>query len=97
MLSIIIGVDERDNKKSKAIPVTGPGGPQSCEKSRLRHFLDNRLADGGEVVSLVRFVILISVRGSVDPRAIVRLEELGQLKNPVASSGIEPTTFRLVA
>jgi hypothetical protein len=26
-----------------------------------------------------------------------RLEGLGQLKNPVTSSGIEPTTFRLVA
>jgi hypothetical protein len=28
--------------------------------------------------------------------AILRLEELGQLKNPVTSSGIEPATFRLV-
>jgi hypothetical protein len=27
----------------------------------------------------------------------VRLEELGQLKNPMTSSGIEPTNFRLVA
>jgi hypothetical protein len=27
----------------------------------------------------------------------VRLEGLGQLKNPVTSSGIEPATFRLVA
>jgi hypothetical protein len=27
----------------------------------------------------------------------VQLEELGQLKNPMTSSGIEPTTFRLVA
>jgi hypothetical protein len=29
--------------------------------------------------------------------AIMRLEELGQLKNPMASSGIKPATFRLVA
>jgi hypothetical protein len=35
-----------------------------------------------------KFVVL---RGSVDPRAIVRLEELGQLKNPMTSLGIEPT------
>jgi hypothetical protein len=35
--------------------------------------------------------------GCVDPRAIVRLEELGQLKNPMTSSGVEPMTFQLVA
>jgi hypothetical protein len=29
--------------KRKAIPVTGRGGPQGCETSRLPHFLDNRL------------------------------------------------------
>jgi hypothetical protein len=43
-----------------------------------------------------RFLLFTSVRGRVDPRAIVRLEGLGQLKNPV-TSGIEPATFRLVA
>jgi hypothetical protein len=29
--------------------------------------------------------------------AIVQLEGLGKLKNPMTSSGIEPATFRLVA
>jgi hypothetical protein len=28
------------------------GDPYGCETSRLPHFLDNRLTDGGEVVSL---------------------------------------------
>jgi hypothetical protein len=75
--------------------------------SRLPHFIDNRLRDGGEVVSLTRqtpalypprrFLVLISVRGLANTRAVVRLEGLGQLKNPVTSSEIESATFWLVA
>jgi hypothetical protein len=38
--------------KGKAIPVTGRGGLQGCETSRLPHFLDNQLTNGGEVFSL---------------------------------------------
>jgi hypothetical protein len=40
--------------KYKVIPVRGRGGPYACETSRLPHFLDNRLTDGGEVVRLTR-------------------------------------------
>jgi hypothetical protein len=43
-----------------------------------------------------RFLVLISIRGRVDRRAIVRLERLGQLKNSMNPSEIEPATFRLV-
>jgi hypothetical protein len=39
----------------------------------------------------------ISLRGWVDPGAKVRLEELGQLKNLMIASEIEPATLRLVA
>jgi hypothetical protein len=44
-----------------------------------------------------RFLVLISVRAWVDPRAIVRLEGLDKLKNPVTSSGMKPATSRLVS
>jgi hypothetical protein len=42
------------NTHGKANPVTGRRGPQGCDTSRLPHFLDNRLTDGDEVVSLTR-------------------------------------------
>jgi hypothetical protein len=61
-------------------------------------FVDNRLTDVGEVVSLmvrppfiprkipgIHFCFKLS-----GARAIVRLEGLGQLKNPTTSSGTEP-------
>jgi hypothetical protein len=48
----------------------------------------------GHPLPVPRFLVLISVRGWVDPRDIVRLEELDQLTNPMISSGIEPATPR---
>jgi hypothetical protein len=42
------------SNKVKKISVTSHEGPQGRETSRLPHFLDNQLTDGGEVVSLIR-------------------------------------------
>jgi hypothetical protein len=38
-------------KKVKLSPLTGLEGLQGCEMLRIPHYLDNRLTDGGKVVS----------------------------------------------
>jgi hypothetical protein len=45
---------ESVGKQVKAILVTGREGPHGCETPRLPHFINKRLTDGGEVVSLKR-------------------------------------------
>jgi hypothetical protein len=44
-----------------------------------------------------RFIVLIAVRSSADSKNIKWLEGLGELKNPMTSSGIEPALFLLLA
>jgi hypothetical protein len=74
---------------------------------RIAYFLDNKLADGGGVVRLSCpqctllpvgiLPVLISDGGSLNPRTLLRLEQLNKLKNPLISSGIEVVTFQLSA
>jgi hypothetical protein len=73
--------------------------------SRLPYFLENRFTDGGEVVRITHrppftfqeepWNSFLS-EGESTPGAIVRLEGLDQLKNPMTSR-TEPATLRLVA
>jgi hypothetical protein len=89
--------------KVKDNPVTDRGDPQGFETSRLPHFLENRLKDGVEIVSLRAGRPLppppeedswysFMLKGEPTPG----LDGLGQLKIPMISSGIEPVSFRLV-
>jgi hypothetical protein len=67
--------------------------------------LDNRLADGGEIIGLMRrphfypqedswYSFLLEAESTPGP--YLRREGLGQLKNSIISSGIEPATWQLV-
>jgi hypothetical protein len=92
------------SKKGKAIPLLALTGPEGSRKLRL---LDLRQSahEVGKVVSPTHrppllqqiFLVLISVRDWVDPRAIVRPEGLCQWKIPITPSWIDPATYRFVA
>jgi len=64
--------------KGKAVPLQAWSGPVVSRKSGFPDFMTTA-QDGGKVVSLTRrpplpLLVIISVRGWVDPRAIVRSE-----------------------
>ena len=90
--------------KGKAFLLEAWSGPEGSRRLRFPDY-KTTAQDVGKVVSLTHrpplpqemFLILISVRGWVDPRVIVRSKGLCQWKIPMTPSGIEPATLQVVA
>jgi hypothetical protein len=95
--SRMVKVKVKQSRYRPGVTQTVPGSWVS-QISWQRHRMVVRLSAlrTGRLYSQEIHLVLISVRGWVDPKAIVRPEGLS-LKIPVIPSGIEPATCRFVA
>jgi hypothetical protein len=96
-----------DKGKGKAVPLQAWSGAEGSRKLRFPDFM-TMAQYVGKVVSRTHrpplppgnkeiHLVLISVKGWVDPRAIMRPTGLCHWKIPMTPSGIEPATCRFVA
>ena len=85
-------VKEPHSRPGQALTVPGSWGYQISRQSAH----EGAYASAAFIPQEI-FLVFISVRGWVNPRAIVRPEGLCQWKIPMTLSGIEPATFQLVA
>jgi hypothetical protein len=86
----LIEVSKKVKRKGKAVPLQAWSSPEGSRKLRFPDFMTTA-QDGGKVVSLKHRpplpqeidLVLIYVRGCVDPRAVVRPEGLCHWKIPM--------------